>query len=71
MRERTRPPSVPARAALGSNYGRGPTRLDGWGGCVDIGAPQRIIEIEPLSLPLPETLPEPERVPDAEPAEPG
>jgi hypothetical protein len=46
-------------------------RLDGWGGCVDIGAPQRIIEIEPLSLPLPETLPEPERLPDAEPAEPG
>jgi hypothetical protein len=38
---------------------------------VDIGAPQRIIEIEPLSLPLPVTLPEPERLPDAEPAEPG
>jgi hypothetical protein len=37
---------------------------------VDIGAPQRIIEIEPLSLPLPEALPEPERLPDAEPAEP-
>jgi hypothetical protein len=37
---------------------------------VVIGAPQRIIEIEPLSLPLPEALPEPERLPDAEPAEP-
>jgi hypothetical protein len=37
---------------------------------VDIGAPQWIIEIEPLSLPLPEALPEPERLPDAEPAEP-
>ena len=38
---------------------------------MDIGAPQRIIEIEPLSLPLPEALPEPERIPDAEPVEPG
>ena len=48
-----------------------PARLVPWGGCVDIGAPQRIIEIEPVSLPLPETLPEPEHVPDTEPAEPG
>ena len=38
---------------------------------MDIGAPQRVIEIEPLSLPLPDALPEPERIPDAEPAERG
>ena len=38
---------------------------------MDIGAPQRIIEIDPVSLPLPETLPEPERIPEVEPAEPG
>jgi hypothetical protein len=48
-----------------------PARLGPSGGCVDIGAPLRIIEIEPVSLPLPETLPEPERIPDTEPAEPG
>jgi len=31
---------------------------------------RRIIEVEPVTLPVPEELPEPERVPEAEPAEP-
>ena len=34
---------------------------------MDIGQPQRIIEVEPVSLPLPEELPELEPAP-AEPA---
>jgi hypothetical protein len=33
---------------------------------MDIGAPIRIIEIEPVTLPLPEVLPDP--VPDERPA---
>jgi hypothetical protein len=38
---------------------------------VDIGRPQRIIEVEPLSLPLPETLPDLEpSTPEPSPAEP-
>ena len=38
---------------------------------MDIGPPRRIIEVEPVSLPLPETIPEPERLPvEVEPAEP-
>jgi hypothetical protein len=37
---------------------------------VDIGPLKRVIEVEPVSLPVPEELPEPERVPEAEPAEP-
>jgi hypothetical protein len=37
---------------------------------VDIGPLKRVIEVEPISLPVPEELPEPERVPEAEPAEP-
>jgi hypothetical protein len=38
---------------------------------MDIGRPQRIIEVEPVSLPLPEEVPdlEPEPVPD--PVQPG
>jgi hypothetical protein len=38
---------------------------------VDIGRPQRIIEVEPVSLPLPETIPELEpATPEPAPAEP-
>ena len=37
---------------------------------MDIGPLRRIIEVEPVSLPIPEQLPSPERVPDPEPAEP-
>lgn len=39
---------------------------------VDIGPLKRVIEVEPISLPVPEELPDPERVPDPvrEPAEP-
>jgi hypothetical protein len=38
---------------------------------VDIGKPERIIEVEPVSLPLPEEHPDPDAIPDREPAEPG
>lgn len=40
---------------------------------MDIGPPRRIIEVEPVSLPVPEILPEPERIPEPvrEPAGPG
>jgi hypothetical protein len=41
---------------------------------MDIGPLRRIIEVEPTSLPVPETLPEPASVPapvEPEPAEPG
>jgi hypothetical protein len=34
---------------------------------VDIGQPRRIIEIEPVDLPLPETIPEPVQVPEPAP----
>jgi len=34
---------------------------------VDIGAPQRVIEIEPILLPVPEVLPEPSTTPASEP----
>lgn len=38
---------------------------------MDIGRPQRIIEVEPVSLPLPETIPELEPAPpEPAPAEP-
>jgi len=37
---------------------------------MDIGPQRRIIEIEPVTLPVPEEIPEPERVPETEPAEP-
>ena len=39
---------------------------------MDIGQPKRIIEVEPVSLPLPETIPAPEPQPTSipEPAEP-
>jgi hypothetical protein len=39
---------------------------------VDIGQPKRIIEVEPVSLPLPETIPapDPQGVPVPEHAEP-
>jgi hypothetical protein len=39
---------------------------------VDIGQPKRIIEVEPVSLPLPEAIPAPEPRPAKvpEPAEP-
>lgn len=37
---------------------------------VDIGPLKRVIEVEPLDLPVPEAFPEPERIPDHEPAEP-
>lgn len=39
---------------------------------VDIGKPKRIIEIEPTSVPLPETIPAPDPLPVStpEPAEP-
>jgi hypothetical protein len=39
---------------------------------VDIGPLKRVIEVEPVSLPIPEHLPDPERVPEhePEPAEP-
>jgi hypothetical protein len=40
---------------------------------VDIGPPRRIIEVEPVTLPVPEVLPEPDQVPEPveEPAVPG
>lgn len=34
---------------------------------MDIGQPRRIIEIEPVSLPLPDLVPEPASVPAAPP----
>jgi hypothetical protein len=39
---------------------------------MDIGQPKRIIEVEPVSLPLPEAIPapEPQPTPVPEPAEP-
>jgi hypothetical protein len=37
---------------------------------VHIGEPQRVFEVEPLAVPIPEILPEPERVPESVPAEP-
>ncbi len=39
---------------------------------MDIGQPKRIIEVEPVSLPLPEAIPAPdtEPAPALEPAEP-
>ena len=37
---------------------------------MDIGPQRRIIEVEPVTLPVPEEIPEPERVPETEPAEP-
>jgi hypothetical protein len=39
---------------------------------MDIGQPKRIIEVEPASLPLPDTIPEPDALPAQvpEPAEP-
>ena len=39
---------------------------------MDIGQPKRIIEVEPVSLPLPEAIPAPdtEPAPAREPAEP-
>ena len=39
---------------------------------MDIGRPQRIIEVEPVSLPLPETVPdlEPAARPEPAPAKP-
>lgn len=37
---------------------------------MNIGKPQHIIEVQPVSLPVPEVLPEPEREPEREPSEP-
>ncbi len=37
---------------------------------MDIGPLRRVIEVEPVSLPVPEELPDLERAPDPEPAEP-
>lgn len=37
---------------------------------MNIGPLKRVIEVDPVSLPVPEELPEPERVPVSEPAEP-
>jgi hypothetical protein len=37
---------------------------------VDIGPLKRVIEVDPVSLPVPEELPEAERVPEREPAAP-
>lgn len=38
---------------------------------MDIGPPRRIIEVEPVTIPVPEILPEPERIPAPDPrAEP-
>ena len=34
---------------------------------MDIGPPRRIIEVEPVDLPVPGTIPEPERVPESVP----
>lgn len=34
---------------------------------MDIGPLKRVIEVEPTSIPVPETIPEPERVPEREP----
>ncbi|HEU4356618.1 MAG TPA: hypothetical protein VFT27_13600 [Actinomycetota bacterium] len=31
---------------------------------MDIGTPRRIIEVEPIDLPVPETIPEPVQVPE-------
>jgi len=40
---------------------------------VNIGKPKRVIEVEPVSTPVPEVLPDPmpEREPEPAPAEPG
>jgi hypothetical protein len=35
---------------------------------LDIGRPKRIIEVEPVDLPIPETIPEPVQVPEPAPA---
>lgn len=37
---------------------------------MNIGRPQRIIEIDPVSLPVPDLLPDPEPVPRPKPADP-
>lgn len=37
---------------------------------MNIGPLKRVIEVDPVSLPVPEELPEPERVPESQPAEP-
>lgn len=37
---------------------------------MDIGRPQRIIEVEPVSLPLPEDVPDLEPAPNRVPTEP-
>lgn len=34
---------------------------------MDIGPLKRVIEVEPTSIPVPETIPEPDRVPEREP----
>jgi hypothetical protein len=34
---------------------------------VDIGPLKRVIEVEPVSLPIPEEIPEPERLPERVP----
>lgn len=34
---------------------------------MNIGPPRRIIEVEPVDLPVPETIPDPERLPEAVP----
>lgn len=34
---------------------------------MDIGPLKRVIEVEPISLPVPEELPDPESVPEPEP----
>jgi len=37
---------------------------------MNIGRPKREIEVEPVTLPVPEVLPDPAPVPESEPAEP-
>lgn len=37
---------------------------------MDIGPPRRIVEVEPVALPIPEEIPEPEPAPQTQPAEP-
>lgn len=37
---------------------------------MNIGPPKRVIEVEPVTLPIPEVLPDPDPAPAREPAEP-
>ncbi len=56
--------------ASGGGFPARPNQLRGEVTRVNIGRPQRIIEVDPVTLPVPEVLPIPLPEPDREPAEP-